>query len=352
MYVRRIGSNDNGDTPSMPFPFRFSSFFNVRLLAAAMAILALNSAFAQTTPVSSYPAKLVRITLPYAAGAGPAVFVRILAEQLGRQWGQQVIVDARPGASGFIAIEAVKKMAPDGYELLVASNAHAAINPWLYKKVPYDIQTDFVPIGMIYTTPFFVTVSSTGPYQTVPALIAGAKANPGKLSIGTPYVGSPADLGAAMFESLTGTTMIHVPFKEQPQIYPAIANNDVTWTLSTLGSALPLLNAGKVKLLAIAGPKRSPNAPDVPTFQEAGGPPGLEVTSWMGMFGPKGMSADLQSKINDALAKALNDPQVREHLKQLGFEPYITSSQEMAAVIKTDLQRYGEIVKRTGATAD
>ncbi len=98
---------------------------------------------------------------------------------------------------------AVKKMAPDGYELLVASNAHAAINPWLYKKVPYDIQTDFVPIGMIYTTPFFVTVSSTGPYQTVPALIAGAKANPGKLSIGTPYVGSPADLGAAMFESLT-----------------------------------------------------------------------------------------------------------------------------------------------------
>src|SRR5579864_4894925 len=215
----------------------------LRCLATAMLAAAAvgHWAIAQTSVVQGYPSKVVRITLPYAAGAGPAVFTRLLAEQLSKLWGQQVIVDARPGASGFIAIEAVKKLAPDGYELLGASNAHAAINPWLYKKIPYDIQADFVPIGMIYTKAFVITVSSTGPYQTVPALIEGAKANPGKLSLGTPYVGSPADLGGALFEFLTGTTMIHVPFKEQPQIYPAIANNDVTWTLSTLGSALPLL---------------------------------------------------------------------------------------------------------------
>src|SRR5262245_29617229 len=168
-----------------------------------LAVLCLCWATAQ----GQYPTKVVKIVAPYSSGAGPAVFMRVMADRLSKAWGQQVIVDSRPGASGFIAIEAVKNAAPDGHELLVVSNAHVAINPALYKKLPYDPQRDFAPVGLIYHTPFFVTVKSDGLYASVPALIAAAKARPGKLSYGAPYVGSPSHLGGADFAYRTGTAM-------------------------------------------------------------------------------------------------------------------------------------------------
>src|SRR5499427_3996136 len=155
----------------------------------------------------AYPSKVVKVVAPYSASAGPTIFMRLVAERLSKAWGKQVIVDSRPGASGFLAIEAVKNALPDGHELLVVSNAHVAINPALYKKLPYDPQRDFAPVGMIYHTPFFVTVKSDGPYASVTALIAAAKARPGKLSYGAPYVGSPSHLGGADFAYRTGTTM-------------------------------------------------------------------------------------------------------------------------------------------------
>ena len=186
----------------------------------------------------TFPSKVVKITAPYAAGAAPAIFTRMMADKLSKAWSQPVIVDAKPGASGFIAIEVVKNAAPDGHELLVVSSAHVAINPALYKKLPYDPRKDFVPVAMFYHTPFFLTVSTAGPYQSVPALINAAKANPGTVSYGSSYVGSPSHLGSAEFEFLTGTKMIHVPYKDQSQMYVAIAGGDVGWAFSTLGSAL------------------------------------------------------------------------------------------------------------------
>ncbi len=316
---------------------------------ALLVLLVLGAGVSQA---QNYPTKVVRLLLPYAAGAGPAVFTRIMAERMSREWGQQVVVDARPGASGFVAIEMAKKANPDGYDLMVLSNAHVAINPFLYKKVPYDMEADFTPVGLIYLTPFFVTVSATGPYQSVTALIAGAKANPGKLTYGTPYVGSPADLGAALFEYLTGTKIIHVPFKDQTQIYPALANNDLTWTLSTLGSALPLLNAGKVKLLAIAGKSRSASAPDVPTIAEQGGPHELIVDSWMSLYAQRGTPPEIVNTINTVMNKALADPEVLARMKQLGFEPIAGSPEKLAAFAKADVLKYSELIRRTGAVAE
>ncbi len=316
---------------------------------ALLVLLVLGAGVSQA---QNYPTKVVRLLLPYAAGAGPAVFTRIMAERMSREWGQQVVVDARPGASGFVAIEMAKKANPDGYDLMVLSNAHVAINPFLYKKVPYDMEADFTPVGLIYLTPFFVTVSATGPYQSVTALIAGAKANPGKLTYGTPYVGSPADLGAALFEYLTGTKIIHVPFKDQTQIYPALANNDLTWTLSTLGSALPLLNAGKVKLLAIAGKSRSASAPDVPTIAEQGGPHELIVDSWMSLYAQRGTPPEIVHTINTVMNKALADPEVLARMKQLGFEPIAGSPEKLAAFAKADVLKYSELIRRTGAVAE
>ena len=182
--------------------------------------------------------------------------------------------------------------------------------------------------------------------------IRWAKANPGKLTYGTPYVGSPADLGAALFEYLTGTKIIHVPFKDQTQIYPALANNDLTWTLSTLGSALPLLNAGKVKLLAIAGKSRSASAPDVPTIAEQGGPHELIVDSWMSLYAQRGTPPEIVHTINTVMNKALADPEVLARMKQLGFEPIAGSPEKLAAFAKADVLKYSELIRRTGAVAE
>src|SRR6266850_5066291 len=244
---------------------------------ALLAALCLNAATAQA---QRYPAKVVKIIAPYSSGAGPAVFMRVMADKLAKMWGQPVIVDARPGASGFIAIEAVKNAAPDGHELLVVSNSHVAINPALYKKLPYDPERDFVPVALIYRAPYFFTVSASGPYQTVPALIAAAKANPGRLTYGISFIGSPPHLGSALFCFLTGSEMAAVPFKEQHQLYVSMANGELTWALSTIGSALPLMKAGKVKLIAVATRSRAAAQPEMPTVEEAGGPAGFEVDTW------------------------------------------------------------------------
>jgi tripartite-type tricarboxylate transporter receptor subunit TctC len=299
-----------------------------------------------------FPSKTVKIIAPYSAGSGPAVFTRVMADKLAKLWSQPVIVDARPGGSGFIAIEAVKNAPPDGHQLLVVSNAHVAINPALYKKLPYDPEKDFVPVAMMYRTSFFIIVSSSGPYQSVPAQIAAAKAEPGKVSYGSSYVGSPSHLGSAEFEFLTGTKMIHAPFRDQSQMYVAIANGDVGWAFSTFGSALPLMQAGRIKILAIAARKRLPTLPDVPTIAETGGPAGLEVDSWLALVAPRGTPREVVRRINADVNKLLADPEVIEHLQRFGFEAAPGTPEQFAEVIRADAKKYGELVRRTGATAD
>ena len=268
----------------------------------------------------AFPSKLVTITAPYSAGAAPAVFTHLMADKLAAAWGVPVIVDARPGGSGFIAIDAVKKAAPDGHELLVVSNAHVAINPALYKKLPYDPQKDFVPVAMFYRTPFFLIVSTSGPFTSVPALIAAAKAKPDTISYGSSYVGSPSHLGSAEFEFLTGTKMIHVPYKDQSQMYVGIANGDLGWAFSTLGSALPLMQAGKIKPLAIVAPRGTP--------------------------------PEVVRRINADVNTALANPEVQQQLQQFGFEAAPGTPEQFTEVIGADARKYSELVRRTGATAD
>jgi tripartite-type tricarboxylate transporter receptor subunit TctC len=319
-----------------------------RLIVVTLTWLgAVTLALAQT-----FPTKVVKITAPYSSGAGPAVFTRVLADKLARAWSQPVVVDPRPGASGFIAIESVKNAPPDGHELLVVSNAHVAINPALYKKLPYDPDKDFVPVAMIYRTPFFLTVSTTGPYSSVAKLIAAAKANPGAVSYGSSYVGSPSHLGAAEFEFLTGTKMIHAPFKDQSQMYVAIANGDVGWAFSTLGSALPLMQAGKLKLIAIASKQRQKTLPEVPTVEESGGAAGFEVDSWLALVAPRGTPPDVIRRINAEVNRQLAEPDVLEQLRNFGFQAAPGTPEQLAETIRADAKKYAELVRRTGATAD
>jgi len=318
----------------------------------AIAVVSIAAGIATSAFAQVFPSKVVKIDAPYSAGSAPVTFTRLVADKLSKAWSQPVIVEPRPGGSGFLAIEAVKNAVPDGHELLLASNAHVAINPALYQKLPYDPDKDLVPVAMFYRTPFFIVVASNGPYPSVTALVAAAKANPGAVSYGSSYVGSPSHLGSAEFEYRTGTRMIHVPFRDQSQMYVAIANGDVGWAFSTLGSALPLIQAGRIKILAIAAKERLKTLPDVPTVEEAGGPSGLEVDSWLALMAPRGTPPEVVRRINADVNRQLADPEVLEQMRKLGFEAAPATAEQFAQVIAADAKKYGELVRRTGAKAD
>jgi tripartite-type tricarboxylate transporter receptor subunit TctC len=316
----------------------------VRLAAVLGALFSLQSSLA----ADPFPSRVVKITVPFSAAAGPTVFLHVLADKLSKYWGHRVIIDPKPGASGFLAIRSVKGGPTDGHELLAMSNAHVTINPALHKTLPYDSQRDFVPVAMIYNTPYFVAISSKGPYQTVPELIAGAKADPGKLSYGISFVGSPPHLGSALFEHLTQTKMISVPFTDQGQLYIALVNNDLTWALSTVGTALPFMQSGQVKLIAIAAKERLKSMPSIPTVEEAGGPPQFDVNSWIALFAPQGTPADVVQRLNADIGKVMSDADIVARLKTFGFEPYAASPEEISAQIRVESVKYGDLVQRTG----
>jgi tripartite-type tricarboxylate transporter receptor subunit TctC len=313
---------------------------------AAVALLAPLLVSAQ-----SLPTKTVRIISPYPTGAGPDTVARLLAEKLAKTWGQQVLVEARPGGNGFIAIDAVKKSG-DGHDLLLVDNGHIAVNPSLFKRLPYDVDKDFQPAALIYRTDFLIAVKADGPYRTVGELIAAAKADPGKISYATPFVGSPSHLGSALLEMRTGTQMLHVPFKETSQMVAAVGNGDVVWTLTTLATAGSLVRAGKVKFIAIAARSRLPTQPDIPTVLESGGPADYEVNGWVAFLSPKAAPADAVAGINSAVNRALGEPDIRERLASFGFTPLPSSRSQLADLIRADTAKFAELVRKTGATID
>jgi tripartite-type tricarboxylate transporter receptor subunit TctC len=295
-----------------------------------------------------FPTKPVKIISPYPTGIAPDLAARLVAERLSRAWGQPVVLEPRPGGNGFIALRAAKKAAPDGHELFVVGNAHLTINPHVFRDIPYDPQHDFVPLSLMYRAPFFVIVSTGGPYRTIQDLVAAAKAKPENVTYSTPYVGSPIHLGGAMLAALTDTRMLAVHFKEGQAAYTSVANGEVSFTLGTVGTAMPLVKAGKLKLLAIAAPARLTSQPDVPTVGEVGGPADYVVDSWVGLAAPRGISADVARKLGNDIAAALGDSELRERYRNYGIEPVATSSAEMQGLIRRDLGRMGEIVRRAG----
>jgi tripartite-type tricarboxylate transporter receptor subunit TctC len=321
---------------------------NIGRVFLAISLAVLSGAVA----AQAFPSRVVKITTPYSSGVGPDLFMRALAEVLEKQWNQPVLVEAKPGGNGFIAIDAVKKAAPDGHELLVLADSHLTINPNLFKNVPYDPEADLVPIVGLYRASFFIAVKSDGPYQSIRELIAGAKANPGKLSYGTPYVGSPSHLGSAVFEHETGTQMIHVPFKDTLQIFTSIANGNVTWAGATAASTTPMVKAGRVKLIAVAAKNRLASHPDVPTVEEAGGPKDFVVEAWLALLAPRGTPQEVVRRIHADTQKAIATPEMQKRYAALGFEPLPISPEEIAAKIRADLKKNAEVIKRVGAKAD
>lgn len=322
---------------------RLATFLSICIGLTALA----NPILAQT-----FPSQAVRIISPFPTGSGPDVIARIVGERLSSVWKQPVIIDAKPGANGFIAAGVVKQAAPTGYDLLIADVGHLAISPSLFKKLPYEPKTDFVPVGGVYRTSFFVVVGANSPYNSVKDLVAAAAAAPGKITFGSNSVGGPLHLGAAQVEAVTSTKMTHVPYKEISQLYVAVATGEVDWAMGSLASAGPLLKAGKVKLIAVADNARSTIQPSVPTIEEVLGGKSVIARTWVVLMAPKATPAATIGILNKSLNDALKLPDVAEKFANFGFVPYPTTPATLATLIDTDTVFYAEMVKRTGATAD
>lgn len=320
------------------------------LLAAGAALLGL--ACAGNAAAQPFPDHGVRITSPFPAGSGPDAVARMVGDKISAALKQPVLIDPKPGANGFIAIDTVKRMPPGGYELLLADVGHLAINPSLFKKLPYDPEKDLTPVSGLYRTSFFVAVSANSPIRSVKDLVAAAQAAPGKITYGSNSVGGPLHLGAAQFEAATGTRMVHVPFKEISQLYAAVATGDVDWALASIASAGPLLTGGKLRFLAIADRTRSPALPNVPTLEEAGGPKDVVADTWVVLMAPKGTPAAAVGTLNQAIAAALRDNEVMQRFGTFGFTPYPATGAQIAELMRQDTPRYAALVKRTGASAD
>lgn len=323
-----------------------------RQFALALASAASFCLFATQSAAQTFPTQPVRIISPFPAGSGPDVVARIVGEKLSATWKQPVVIDPRPGANGFIAVSAVKQAPNTGYDLLMADVGHMAINTSLFKKLPYDARADFVPVGGVYRTSFFVAVGANSPYQTAKDLLAAAAQKEGKLSYGSNSIGSPLHLGAAQIEAASSTKMLHVPYKEISQLYTAVATGEVDWAMASIASAGPLLKAGRVRFIAVADSARAAAMPNVPTLEEASGVKGVEARTWVVLMAPKGTPAPVVESINKALNEALKQPDVIEKFANFGFTPYAIAPSTLARLIETDTAKYAEMVKRTGASVD
>ncbi|KLN57269.1 Bug family tripartite tricarboxylate transporter substrate binding protein [Variovorax paradoxus] len=315
--------------------------------AAAVFSLAAAPAHAQ-----DYPTRPVRIITPFPVGSGPEGVVRLLADKLSRAWGKPVTVENRPGGNGFIAIDAFKRGATDGHDLIQLDNVHLVAYPHLFKKLPYDPVRDFEQIEPLFRTNFFFTVATDSKYKSVGQIVADAKANPAKLNYGSWSIGNPVHLGSALFESMTGTSMAHVVYKETTQLYTGVATNELSFALGTLGSAGALQRAGKLRYLAVAAPARHPAFPDVPTVAESGGPAGFEVSGWTTLAVPSGLPRAVTDKIRRDVEKALADADFKTKFAAFGYEPFPVTRDRFEQYVQAESVRLASVIKTAKVSLD
>ena len=303
-------------------------------------------------PVSAqaYPSKPVRIISPFAPGGGNDTICRIIAPRLGENLKQQVIIDSRPGANGIVGTEVAARSAPDGYTIILIPSGHA-VNVSLYKKLPYDSITDFTPITLVATSPLILVMHPTVPVKNVKELIAFAKARPGQLTYSSAGVGASAHLAGALFETMTGTKMVHVPYKGSALALTDLIGGQGSLSFSTSASAMPHVRSGRLRALAGTGAARSPALPDLPTVAESGAP-GYEASLWYGFVGPARMPAEIVQRLNSEIVAVLKLPEVRDRLANEGVEARSTTPEEFAKLLMSDLKRWANVIARAGVRVE
>lgn len=304
-----------------------------------------------TGAVAAYPDKPIRLVVPFPAGGAADVMARGMALRLGQELGQQVVVDNRGGAGGTTAAEAVVKSPADGYTLFFGTMGTQAINPAMYPRLRYDPLKDFAPISLTHITPRVLVVGPSIPARSIAELVALAKKKPGGLTYGSAGNGSSSHLSGALFEALAGVDMVHVPYKGSSPLVVDVLEGRVDMTFDSYTVYEEHIRSGKVRALGVTSKTRIALLPQVPTIAEAG-LKGYDVSNWLGVLAPAGTPKDVIATLHAALGRAMATPSLRTQLVSLGIEPMFSSPEEFGALMRTELPKWAEIVKKSGATVE
>ena len=319
----------------------------MKTLAAAI-VFALVSALAPAVVHGqAYPTKTIRVVVPFSPGGTSDIIGRTLGQKLSEAWGQPVIMDNRAGVAGSIGAAITAKSPPDGYTLLVGNVGPVAINNQIYKAVGYDSLKDFTPITLAVTAPQLVVVHPSVPAKTFREFNALVKKHSGKINYGSSGPGSISMLSAELYKRMTKTDMLHVPFKGSALITIALLSGEVDVVFSDMAVVLPHVQAGRLRALAVTGPKPTPLVPGLPTVSESG-VPGFVMTSWWGMFGPAGLPQPIVTRLNTELVRILKLPDVQKTFATLGVDAATSTPEELAALVKTEVPKYAKLIQEIG----
>lgn len=325
--------------------------FAIFARTVAAALLAGSAAAGAQT----WPAKSLKWIVPFPPGGPTDTFSRAVAQQLGEALGQPVVIENRGGAGGGLGMDALAKSTPDGYTIGLSTTGTHAINPALYgARIPYHALQDFTPLTLAVSYVNILVINPNHPAKSVQDLIAFAKANPGKVTFGSAGNGASNHLSGEVLKTLSAAPMQHVPYKGSAQALTDVMAGNITFMYDVLITGLTQVKAGRVTALAVTSAKRSPFAPDVPTMEEAGVPGYSTAGSdlWFGIMGPAGIPKPIVARLNAELIKVMRSPALRERIRAQYFEPYTSTPEEFTAVLKTDLEKWGKIVRASGARVD
>ena len=309
----------------------------------ALLALAATTVFAQT-----YPTKPIRLVVPFSPGGASDLTARTVAQKMSEQMGQTIVVDNKPGANGVLGMDIVAKAPPDGYTLLLTDRGSLTVNPWLYQKLPYDVQKDFAFVGIITDGPYVLVANPKLGVSTVKELVALSKSKPGTVNYASYGIGSMAQLNLEAFNQKMGTDMLHVPYKGASPAAQAAVSGEVGVTISTVPAVQGFIKDGRLRALAVGAEKRFPTLPDVPTMQEAGASNDILVPTYFALLAPAGTPPPIVARLNEEMKKAVADQHVTERLGGAGLLPVGSSPEQMAASVKSDLPRFQTLVKSIG----
>jgi tripartite-type tricarboxylate transporter receptor subunit TctC len=311
-------------------------------LAVTLVALPVASALAQ-----AYPSKAIRVVVPFAPGGTSDIIGRTLGQRLSEAWKQPVVMDNRAGVAGSLGASVAAKSPPDGYTLLVGNVGPIAVNPQIYKAVEYDSIRDFTPITLAVTAPQIVVVHPSVPAKTFKEFNALVQRQKGNLNYGSSGPGSISHLCAELYKQMTKSDMLHVPFKASAFITTAVVSGEIDVVFSDMAVVLPHVQAGRLRALAVTGPKQTPLVPGIPTVSESG-VPGFNMTSWWGMFGPAGMPRPVVTQLNTELVRILKLPDVNKTFATLGVDAATSTPEELAALIKAEVPKYAKLIGQIG----
>ncbi|MDP3605630.1 MAG: tripartite tricarboxylate transporter substrate binding protein [Polaromonas sp.] len=323
-----------------------------RVAAAAAMLLFASAALAQpAAPTGAdWPNKPVRIVVVYPPGGGIDLIARNLGKKLSDLWNVPVVVDNRPGAGGTIGADAASKAAPDGYTLLLATSSTHSIGPAINPKIPYNAETDFTPIGYVASSPNIVLVPNSSPARSMREFTDHARKNPGRLNYASSGNGTIVHLTTEYYKAQSGTFILHIPYRGTALAMPDLISGKLDVLFDSFVTGMPHVKDGKLRALAVTSLKRTALAPDLPTVSES--LPGFESVTWFGVYGPKGLNAELTTRVNQALNAALADADVKERFARLGAEPTGGTPQAFAAMVRADNAKWKKIIAERKITAE